>query len=106
MDSGTVVAALVLRANRRSAVSLRDLARRAGTSHATIAAYRAARVSPSVATLGRVARAAGVELEASLVRSLPDRAARAQELLDVLDLAEQFPARHARRLEYPRFGRA
>jgi hypothetical protein len=38
------------------------------------------------------------------VCTLPDRAVRAQELLDVLELAELFPARHQRTLRYPAFG--
>lgn len=99
--------ALVLHGVRsRALLSLRQLAARAHTSHATLAAYEAGRVDPGAATVERVARAAGYELEAALVRSLPDHAERARELLDVLDLAEQFPARHSPTLHCPVFGRA
>jgi hypothetical protein len=48
--------------------------------------------------------AAGFELEPVLVRTIIDRRTRARELLDVLELAEQFPARHRRKLAYPVFG--
>jgi len=102
-----VDAATVLRAAReRGRVSRRGLARRAGTSAATLAAYESGRVTPSVATLVRIVRAAGFEIEAGLLpRARPgDADARGRELLDALDLAAQLPARHAPSIEYPRFG--
>ncbi|MCE9622468.1 MAG: helix-turn-helix domain-containing protein [Actinomycetia bacterium] len=89
----------------RAGFSLREFGRRAGTSHATLVAYGAGRVSPSMHTVERMVHAAGFELEPALVRSLPDRETRGRELLDVLELAEQFPARHRRNLAYPVFGR-
>ena len=88
----------------RAGVSLREFGRRAGTSHATVAAYSAGRVSPSVHTVERMVHAAGFELEPALVRGLADRRTRGRELLDVLELAEQFPARHRSSLTYPVFG--
>lgn len=103
MDTGSLI-----RSARRSAgLSLRELAARAGTSHATIAAYESGRSSPHVTTLDRVLRACGVALEpelASRIGATPaERAARGQELFDVLELAEMFPARHDTELPYPRF---
>jgi transcriptional regulator with XRE-family HTH domain len=100
MNAGNLLRSL----RERAGVSLREFGRRAGTSHATLAAYSAGRVSPSVHTVERMVHAAGFELEPVLVRSLPDRETRGRELLDVLDLAEQFPARHRRTLTYPMFG--
>ena len=50
---------------------------------------------PGTDTMDRLVHAAGFRLEPGVVRGLPDPADRAQELLDVLDLAEHFPARHA-----------
>lgn len=41
---------------------MRALARRAGTSHSTLAAYEAGRKAPSLATLERIVKAAGFEL--------------------------------------------
>ncbi|MEO6318312.1 MAG: helix-turn-helix transcriptional regulator [Acidimicrobiales bacterium] len=93
---------------RRSGLGLRALARRAGTSHATLHAYETGAVEPRVGTLRRVATAAGYDVELTLTRR-PDRGARearGQELAEVLELAAEFPARHHRSLRAPVFGRA
>ena len=53
-------AAAVIRTARAGAgLSLRGLAGRAGTSHATLSAYEAGRVHPSIDTVGRIVGAAG-----------------------------------------------
>lgn len=84
---------------------MRELARRAGTSHATISAYEHGTKSPTAATIDRIVRAAGCEVMISLTtRSAPaDR--RGEELEAVLQLAGQFPARHRPQLDLPVFGR-
>lgn len=63
---------------------------------------------PTVETLDRIVRAAGYELEVDLVPGLggPDREARGRELVEVLELAALFPARHTRELRFPRFARS
>jgi transcriptional regulator with XRE-family HTH domain len=103
MDAATTLRS----ARRRAGLSLRVLAGRAATSHSTLAAYEAGRKVPTVDTLDRVLRAAGYEVAVELTPSVggADRAARGRELEAALDLAAQFPARHTRVLEYPRFGR-
>lgn len=95
------------RSRELARLTLRSLAARAGTSHPTIAAYEAGRKSPGVATLTRIVEAAGFALEVSLVplAGPVDRRERGQELIEVLELAEQFPARHAPQLVAPVFGR-
>ena len=101
-----MTAASTLRtARRRAGLTLRELAGRAGTSHATIAAYEAGRKVPTVETFERVLRAAGFAATVDLVPAVggPDRQDRGQELLEVLRLAERFPARHAPTLDFPRF---
>jgi transcriptional regulator with XRE-family HTH domain len=102
-------AARVLRTVRaRAGLSLRQLARRAGTSHSTLSAYEQGRVEPGVETVERIARAAGYTLVADVV-PVPgnDRAGtRGDELVAVLELAAMFPARHDRELRFPRFGAA
>ena len=100
-------AAILRRARADSGLSLRALAERAGTSHSTLAAYEAGRKIPSIATLERLLRAAGFRLNVEVERSEggADPTARGRELADVLTLAEQFPARHSRKLQFPRFGR-
>jgi transcriptional regulator with XRE-family HTH domain len=102
-------AAATLRSTRaRAGLSLRVLARRAGTSHSALVAYEAGRKVPTVETLDRIVRAAGYELGAELTAHVGgvDPEARGRELVEVLDLAAMFPARHSPTLEYPRFGPA
>jgi transcriptional regulator with XRE-family HTH domain len=99
-------ASLLRQARQRAGLTLRGLGQRAGTSHATVAAYEQGRKDPTTATLRRLLAAAGFEQLDGLRPSPvgPDRDARARELFDVLELAGQFPARHARHLAAPVFG--
>ncbi len=101
-----IASELVQRVRNRAGLSLRELGRRAGTSHSTLSAYEAGRKVPTVDTLDRIVRAAGfvagIDLEPDV--GGPDRTARGRELVEVLDLAAMFPARHAPTLDYPRFG--
>jgi transcriptional regulator with XRE-family HTH domain len=95
----------VLRRGRDGAgLTLRQLARQAATSHSTLAAYEAGRVSPTVETLDRVARAAGYDLTIELTPRVSDPD-RGRELIEVLELAAMFPARHDASLTFPVFGR-
>lgn len=102
-------AAMLRNARTMAGLTLRQLADLADTSHSTLAAYEAGRVTPSVDTLTRIVTAAGFTVEAALVplkQSSPtDRTAPGRELLEVLELAAMFPARHARRLDLPVFPR-
>lgn len=93
-------------ARRRSGLSLRALANRAATSHSALAAYEAGRRVPTVDTLDRIVRAAGFVLTPELSARMggPDPAARGRELVEVLELAGLFPARHAAKLDAPKFG--
>ena len=90
---------------------------RADTSHSALSAYESGRKVPTVATLDRVVRAAGLVLGDELVPAGAgvavgvdgadtDQAARGRELIDVLELAALFPARHEPELVFPRFGAA
>lgn len=58
---------LIKLARRDAGLSQRELARRAGTSQATLSAYEAGRKSPSLDTLARVVRAAGQDLRIQVV---------------------------------------
>jgi transcriptional regulator with XRE-family HTH domain len=105
MDASTI-----LRSARHDArLTLRELAARAGTSHATLSAYEHAAKTPSVDTFARVLRAAGYVLDGALARRIEadprTGLARGDELAAVLELAAQFPARHHPRLRAPIFGR-
>ncbi len=98
-------ASTLCRARDEAGLSRRELARRAGTSSSTLAAYEAGSKTPSVATLDRIVRAAGFELGVELGPGVGDGAgSRGRELIEVLELAALFPARHAPDLEYPKFG--
>jgi hypothetical protein len=71
-----------------------------------LSAYEGGHKVPTVDTLDRVLRAAGYRLDLALVTDVggTDPAARGRELVEVLELAAQFPARHAPKLEFPKFG--
>ena len=96
---------LLTEARRRSGLSRRELARRGGTSASTLAAYESGTSVPSVATLTRLLRAAGFEVEASLQRALPDddrdRAAKIEALMAFTDA---LPRSARGPLGYPVFG--
>jgi transcriptional regulator with XRE-family HTH domain len=101
-------AAAILRdARGRAGLTQAELARRAGTSQATISAYEHGRKAPSVETLGRLLAATGTRLTAApasapVVRPTKAQLARAgRTLVDVMLLAEALPTRHARELRFP-----
>jgi transcriptional regulator with XRE-family HTH domain len=58
---------LIKQARYRSGLSQRELARRAGTSQATLSAYESGRKSPSLDTLARIVRASGQDLRITVV---------------------------------------
>lgn len=93
------------RARNAAGLSLRALAERAGTSHATLAAYESGRAVPRVDTLDRILRAAGFATDIDITRradaTAADRRAKGDELLEALELAAMFPARHSPRLRFP-----
>lgn len=98
-------ASLLRRAREISGLTLRHLAERAGTSHSTLSAYEAGHVNPSMHTLQRIVRAAGFGLTIELVPIVDYPADdRGDELVQVLELAAQFPAQHTRDLRFPPFG--
>lgn len=93
-------------ARQAAGLSLRELARRAGTSHPTLRAYEKGQKMPSVVTFLRVLEAANFAVDFELsprIRQM-DGIARGEELEEALNLAAQFPARHSEHLELPRFG--
>ena len=99
-------ARLIRTARQRAGLSLRELARRAHTSHSTLAAYEQAHKTPNVDTLDRILTACGFRVDVTL-EARPadvDPVARGRELVEVLELAEMFPARHSPTLTAPKFG--
>lgn len=93
------------RARGRAGLSLRELARRAGTSHSTLLAYEQGKKVPSVETFLRIIGACGFALDLDLSPRIRERdgVERGRELEAVLELAGAFPARPAKKLTYPRF---
>lgn len=97
---------MIATARTRAHLSARELARRAGTSHATLLGYESGRIDPSTGVAERILRAAGcrvrVEVE-PVVRTVTGRAA-GEELADALELTEHLPQRRrSRRLDVPIF---
>lgn len=104
MDTGTTLR----EARERAGITQAELARRTGTSQATISAYESGRKQPAVETFARLLAAAGSRLVVEpdrppvVVPSARQRARSARTLLDVLALAQALPTDHNERLRYPR----
>ena len=62
-------AVLIAEARKNAGLTQVELAQRAGTSQAAVARYESRKTSPSAATLIRLLRAAGLELEVRIRRS-------------------------------------
>ncbi|HEY6598375.1 MAG TPA: helix-turn-helix transcriptional regulator [Pseudomonadales bacterium] len=94
-------------ARLKAGLSLRELAARARTSHSALVAYEQGRKAPSVPTFLRILAACGFATDFELSTRIRERDGidRGRELEDVLELAAQFPARHAKTMRYPKFGR-
>ena len=98
-------AALIKESRSRAGLTQVELARAAGTSQPTLAAYESGAKSPSVRTLDRLIRAAGATLEVSVIAAPP---ARGELLVDLRRHAEEIRvAAHTRRIRNIRvFGSA
>lgn len=97
------IATELRRARERAGLTQQELARRAGTSQATISAYENGAKEPSVRTLDRLLAAAGARL--AVERGAPgkvlDPAEAGSRFAEVLALAEALPARRRGELRYP-----
>jgi transcriptional regulator with XRE-family HTH domain len=98
-------------ARTRAGLSQAELARRAGTSQATISAYESGSKQPRVATFSRLLAATGSRLRVEraprpVTEPAPAELRRSGETLaEVIRLAEALPVEHAPRLRYPRLDR-
>ena len=104
-SAGNAAADTLKRARSAAGLSLRELARRAATSHATLLAYERGAKVPGVDTFERILDACGFAVDFRISRRIRARDGidRDEELLQVLLLAEQFPVRIPRAMEHPRF---
>ena len=100
------IGALLRQARLTAGLGLRDVARRAGTSHATLSAYEHGKKTPSVATFLRILEACSYSVDIALRPRIRERhgMSRGEELIQVLELAEQFPAKPLKNISFPRFG--
>lgn len=101
-------AQLIRSARTRRGLSQAELAARAGTSQPVISAYERGHRDPTTRTLHRLVAASGERLELRLAEQPPDlpppadRHEHAARLVDLLGLADAFPARRVGRLTMPR----
>ncbi len=104
MNSNTICE-LMIAARLNAGLTLRQLAAKAGTSHATLSAYEQGRKVPAVTTFLRILEAAGNAVDIQLQPRVceADGIPRGEELEAVLALAAQFPARADRHLNLPVF---
>lgn len=104
-SSAVDAAALIKEARTRAGLTQAQLARAAGTSQPTLAAYESGAKSPSVRTLDRLVRASGASLDVRLRRA---PAARGQLLAELRDHADEIRdvARHRRIRNVRVFGSA
>ena len=98
---------LIQQARISRGISLREMARRAGTSHATLSAYINGTKSPTTDTLLRILTACGFALDADLRPRIrqANGLTRGEELAQVLRLAGQFPTPPRRPAQFPVFPR-
>ena len=99
---------LLENARKLAGLGLREAARLGGTSHATLLAYEHGDKAPGIDTLTRLLHSQGIELEVRLhkrIRSM-NGLERGEELIQVLELAEQFPTKRLKTLQMPAFGNA
>jgi transcriptional regulator with XRE-family HTH domain len=104
-DDRARIATTLRRARNSAGLSLRKLAKRAETSHATVLAYEQGTKTPNAATFLRLLEACGYGVDIHLTRRIRARNGldRGEELEQVLRLAEQFPVRVPRKMTYPPF---
>jgi transcriptional regulator with XRE-family HTH domain len=101
MTDVATAGSLIADARLRAGLTQSELARRAGMPRSVVNAYERGRREPGAAALDQLLEAAGMRLELA-PRHRPRRGRRfAARLVDVLDLADALPQRHAPRLRYP-----
>ena len=97
MDAATILR----RAREQAGLTQRELAKRAGTSQAAIAAVERGHKQPTVATLTRWLTATGAGLTLETAEAVRLRR-RGEDLVQVLRLAQALPFRRKTDLRFPR----
>jgi transcriptional regulator with XRE-family HTH domain len=100
-SDSALAAGLILDIESRSGLTQAELARRAGLDRSVLNAYAHGRRQPSVAALGRIARAGGLQLELAPAAIDADAEHAGQILSMVLELAGSMPFKPRAELRYP-----
>jgi transcriptional regulator with XRE-family HTH domain len=100
-DHDALAAELIAAIRRTSGLSQAELARRSGLDRSVVNAYEHRRRQPSVAALGRIADAAGMELQLAPAAGAAADEHAGEILAQVIDLAEAMPYRPRDDLAYP-----
>ena len=93
---------MIAMARQQSGLSFAKLAKRAGTSPATLHAYEHGRIVPRFDTLVRVLDAAGLRMHIELRPSASEEA-RSAEFEKALSLAAQYPSSSSSEMVFPVF---
>ena len=95
-------------ARTAAGLGLREAARLAGTSHATLSAYEKGQKTPSVNTFLRILEACNYSVDIALHPRIREHRglSRGDELVQVLQLTEQFPAKHKKTMGFPQIRQA
>ncbi|HTW41677.1 MAG TPA: helix-turn-helix transcriptional regulator [Solirubrobacteraceae bacterium] len=101
IDAEHLASELLAEILRASGLSQTELARRAGMQSSVLSAYAHGRRQPSVAAIGRIAAAAGLELQLQPAGERAELEHAGKVLAQVLDLAGQLPYRPRGELAYP-----
>jgi len=100
-------AKVLVAARARSGLTQVEVARRAGTSQATLSAYENGAKTPSIGVLQRLLGATGqvlkvADMPGEIAITRKRQAVTARRLADVIALAEVLPISHEPELRYPR----
>ena len=96
---------ILVHVRTKSKLGLREAARLAGTSHATFRAYETGSKIPSVDTFLRLVESCNYSLELTLLPRIrqSNGLSRGDELIEVLNLTDQFPSLPSKKLLFPKF---
>lgn len=95
MNQLSLAARTLRSARERAGLSLREAAKRAATSHSALSAYERGERTPTLATFFHILEALGFAVRVELDPRIRQHGGvdRGEELEQVLQLAERFPAR-------------
>lgn len=103
---GMDISHLLRNARLKAGITQAELGRRVQITTSVVSAYEHGTREPKGAVLLEMLGAMGIDsLPLRRISSTSKSLARGQELQEVLELAAQFPARHAPTLPYPIFGK-